>query len=98
LPAASASSRLRWHTRTAGDYLTARPRRILVLPAGCGHVLHDDGVPARLRRINPARQTVLVTDIGCMPATAQSDDVFAARELSLPAGEGARRCRAALIR
>lgn len=71
--------------RTAGDYLTANPDRTLVLLAGSGHLLHDDAIPQRLRRINPARQAVLVTDTGHMPAGAAPDYVFAATDLSPPA-------------
>lgn len=70
--------------RTAGDYLTANPDRTLVLLAGSGHLLHDDAIPQRLRRVNPARQTVLVTDTGYMPSGADVDFVFAARDLPLP--------------
>lgn len=69
--------------RTAGDYLTANPERTLVLLAGSGHLLHDNAIPARLRRINPAAQAVLVTDTGFMPAGADPDYVFAARDLSV---------------
>jgi uncharacterized iron-regulated protein len=69
--------------RTAGDYLTANPGRTLVLLAGSGHLLHDDAIPERLRRINPAPQAVLVTDTGFMPAGADPDYVFAARDLSI---------------
>ncbi|WP_295544298.1 ChaN family lipoprotein [uncultured Thiohalocapsa sp.] len=71
--------------RTAGDYLTAHPERTLVLLAGSGHLLHDDAIPARLRRINPAEQAVLVTDTGFMPAGAEPDYIFAARDLSVEA-------------
>ncbi len=69
--------------RTAGDYITAHPERTLVLLAGSGHLLHDNAIPARLRRINPAEQAVLVTDTGFMPAGAEPDYVFAARDLSV---------------
>jgi uncharacterized iron-regulated protein len=69
--------------RTAGDYLTANPERTLVLLAGSGHLLHDNAIPERLRRINPAEQAVLVTDTGFMPAGADPDYVFAARDLSV---------------
>jgi uncharacterized iron-regulated protein len=68
--------------RTAGDYLTANPDRTLVLLAGSGHLLHDDAIPARLRRVHPATQTVLVTETGWMPAGATPDVVFAARDLN----------------
>jgi uncharacterized iron-regulated protein len=69
--------------RTAGDYLTAHPQRTLVLLAGSGHVLHDDAIPERLRRIHPALQTVVVTDMGYLPAGSEPDYVFAARDLSV---------------
>jgi uncharacterized iron-regulated protein len=68
--------------RTAGEYLTSHPERTLIVLAGSGHLLHDDAIPKRLRRINPARQTVLVTDTGWMPAGARPDHVFAARALT----------------
>lgn len=69
--------------RTAGDYLTANPGRTLVLLAGSGHLLHDDAIPERLRRIHPAPQAVLVTDTDYMPAGADPDYVFAARDISV---------------
>ncbi|WP_295882528.1 ChaN family lipoprotein [uncultured Thiohalocapsa sp.] len=69
--------------RTAGDYLTANPGRTLVLLAGSGHLLHDNAIPERLRRINPARQSVLVTETGYMPAGAEPDFVFAARDIAV---------------
>ncbi len=72
--------------RTAGDYLTANPGRTLVLLAGSGHLLHDEAIPERLRRINPASQTVVVTDTGYMPAGARPDYVFTARDLSIEDG------------
>lgn len=73
--------------RTAGDYLTAHPERTLVLLAGSGHLLHDDAIPERLRRVNPATQAVLVTDTGWMPPGAEPDYVFVARDLS-PSDDG----------
>lgn len=69
--------------RTAGDYLTANSERTLVLLAGSGHLLHDNAIPERLRRINPARQSVLVTQTGYMPAGAEPDFVFAARDIAV---------------
>ncbi len=73
--------------RTAGDYLTANPDRTLVLLAGSGHLLHDSAIPQRLRRENPARQALLVTESGALPTGTAPDFVFAARDLPLPDGE-----------
>jgi uncharacterized iron-regulated protein len=69
---------------TAGEYLTANPDRTLVLLVGSGHLLHDNAIPQRLRHINPAAQTVLVTDTGYMPAGAEPDFVFASRDMPVP--------------
>jgi uncharacterized iron-regulated protein len=68
--------------RTAGDYLTANPDRSLVLLVGSGHLLYDDAIPKRLRRMNPAPQVVLTTDTGWAPPGAEPDHVFAARNVS----------------
>jgi uncharacterized iron-regulated protein len=67
--------------RTAGNYLNANPDRTLVLLAGSGHLLHDDAIPSRLRRIHPGEQSVIVTDMGWMPPGAEPDYVLAARTL-----------------
>lgn len=66
---------------TAGEFLNANPERTLVLLAGSGHLLHDDAIPSRLRRVHPGAQSVLVTDTGWLPPGAQPDYVMAAREL-----------------
>jgi uncharacterized iron-regulated protein len=65
---------------SAGKYLNANPERTLVLLAGSGHLLHDDAIPSRLRRIHPGAQSVLVTDTGWLPPGAEPDYVMAPRE------------------
>jgi uncharacterized iron-regulated protein len=65
---------------TAGEFLNANPERTLVLLAGSGHLLHDDAIPSRLRRIHPGAQSVLVTDTGWLPPGAEPHYVMAPRE------------------
>jgi uncharacterized iron-regulated protein len=65
---------------TAGEYLNENPERTLVLLAGSGHLLYDNAIPSRLRRIYPGAQAVLVTDTGQLPPGSQPDYVLAARE------------------
>jgi uncharacterized iron-regulated protein len=73
--------------RSAADYLRDHPGTTLVVLAGSGHVLHDDAIPGRLRRLQPGRQAVIVTDTGLMPEGANPDYVFSARNL-MPPGAG----------
>jgi uncharacterized iron-regulated protein len=68
--------------RTAADYLADNPDRTLIVLAGSGHLLQDNAIPARLRRLDPARQSVLVTDTGLMPQGTNVDYVLAARDLA----------------
>jgi uncharacterized iron-regulated protein len=67
--------------RSAADYLADNPERTMVVLAGSGHLLHDDAIPKRLRRLQPGKQAVLVTDTGFIPDGAQPDYVLAARDL-----------------
>ena len=71
--------------RSAADFLDANPDTTLVVLAGSGHVLHDEAIPSRVRRLHPGTQAVLVTDTGGLPEGAAVDYVFAARDLE-PAG------------
>jgi uncharacterized iron-regulated protein len=66
---------------TAGEYLNANPERTLVVLAGSGHLLHDDAIPSRLRRIHPGAQSVLVTDTGWLPPGAEPRYVLAPSDL-----------------
>jgi uncharacterized iron-regulated protein len=70
--------------RSAADHLKANPETTLVVLAGSGHVLHDDAIPARLRRLHPGRQVVLITETGYLPEGATPDYILAARDESAP--------------
>lgn len=66
--------------RSAADYLAKHPRHRLVVLVGSGHVLHDEAIPARLRRLYPASQAVLITDSGWLPPGGRPEFILAARD------------------
>jgi len=73
--------------RSAADYLDRHPDTTLVVLAGSGHILHDDAIPSRLRRLRRGSQAVLVTDTGALPEGSAADYIFEARMLEPGAGD-----------